>query len=487
MHLEARGRMSGTRLTDDAAGLAALASCLTSGLADPLSDACALAASMLGASGCALYADDAGTCLYRQSAAKASHSLSLSLSGTAGRVVFSFAETPEDEATLRRRAEAVASLLGLGLARGELARLFRQVERAKREWEATFDTIAEGVAILDTDCRIVRANWAFARMLGTTPREVVGKLCHDLIGDPAACAGCRAAAPPHDDAATRFVREVNLDHRYLSVSVYPFLNDQKQEVGSVHVLRDVTEERQLHETVVRTERLRALGEMATGVAHSFGNLLVSIGGWAEVLAAEPDERVQRPANAILQASRDGAEAVFRLQNYARSQDGVPFVLVDVNEVVRDALELSQPRYRPLAVREGISFEVAVDLRPVPAVNGSPAELREVLVNLIFNAVDAMPAGGTLTVSTAVNAREVAIAVRDSGTGMTAEVQQHIFDPFFTTKGQGGSGLGLAIAAGIVERHGGRIAVESAPGLGSTFTVIIPAVAKGHARRTRAES
>lgn len=479
--------MSGTIPLDDAEGLLALVRSLALTQSDPLPAACAQATALLGACGCAVFAGAGGDTCLCQHGTLDGFQLSLPLVGVPGAVVFAYRERRDEDPAFHQRAEIVASLLGLGLARSQLARVLGLVERSKREWEAAFDAIAEGVAIVDLDCRVVRANWAFARLMGTTPQAVVGKRCEDLLaGDGAACEGCRAAATTLDDPSARFTREVKLDGRVLSVSVYPFTNSEKQAVGSVQVLRDVTEEKMMHETIVRTERLRALGEMATGVAHSFGNLLVSIGGWAEVLLGEGGEAVQRPANAILQASQDGAEAVRRLQNYARSQSAEPFQLVDLNAVVRDGLELSQPRYRPLSIRRGINYVVEVDQQPLPPVYGNAAELREVLVNLIFNAIDAMPGGGRLSVRTVASGREVRVEVKDDGVGMTPEVQARIFDPFFTTKGQGGSGLGLAIAYGIVERHGGRIEVASEPGKGSVFTVILPAAGKQGTRKGRSE-
>ncbi len=378
---------------------------------------------------------------------------------------------------LRTGAEPAGERPSVVAADRERARLFALVERAKREWETTFDSIADGVSILDRELTVIRANWAFARVVGATPREVVGKKCHELVhGTRTPCEGCPALAVLAGKPTAVLVREEpQLGNRWLSISAYPLPGSENQPVGIVHLLRDVSEERRLQAAVVRTERLRALGEMAAGVAHSFGNLLVSIQGWAEVLlAGAEDETVRRPAGAILQAALDGAEAVRRLQDYAHIQQRTTVAPVDVNAVVQDALEFARPRWRPATLRAQIAYTLEVDLQPVPPVLGNAAELREVLLNLIFNAIDAMPAGGRLGIATRAGQGLVTIAVSDSGGGIAPELQRKIFEPFFTTKGTGGTGLGLAIAASIIERHNGHLKVSSTPGAGSCFTVELPA-------------
>jgi len=371
-------------------------------------------------------------------------------------------------------AEALAERIAVALDR---VRLFRLVERAKQEWETVVDTIADGVAILDLDFRVLRANWTFARLVGSTPWDVVGKRCHTLIhGLPSPCSDCPTSAVIAGGAAREQIGpELEVEGRHLATSVYPLRNNQSQLAGLVYVLRDITREKHLQEAVVRTERLRTLGEMATGVAHSFGNLLVSIRGWSEVLLDQTaDEATRRPAEAIYQAALDGAEAVRRIQEYAGLRHATADAAVDVNAIVQDVLAFAQPRWRTVATRERVTFEVQTDLQPVPAVAGNAAELREVLLNLIFNAIDAMPGGGRLAVATRVAADgAVLISVSDTGGGIPAELHRRIFDPFFTTKGASGTGLGLAIAAGVVERHGGHIAVFSEGGKGSVFTVSLP--------------
>ncbi|HBH02921.1 MAG TPA: hypothetical protein DDZ42_13530, partial [Candidatus Rokubacteria bacterium] len=227
--------------------------------------------------------------------------------------------------------------------------------------------------------------------------------------------------------------------------------------------------------LVRTEKLRALGEMASGVAHDFNNLLASILGRAQLLLA----RVQAPQlrqwlQVIERASLDGAQTVRRLQEFTRIRRDQPFVAVDLNAVVRGALELTQSRWREEPQSRGVTIDVRTALGDLPLVAGDDAELREALMNLILNAVDAMPDGGTLTVTTAAADGEVVVGIGDTGMGIPEDVRERIFDPFFTTKGPVGTGLGLSMTYGIVSRHGARIEVESTEGRGTTFRLTFPA-------------
>jgi GAF domain-containing protein/CheY-like chemotaxis protein len=229
--------------------------------------------------------------------------------------------------------------------------------------------------------------------------------------------------------------------------------------------------------LVRTEKLRALGEMASGVAHDFNNLLASILGRAQlVLQRVADPQLRQWLQVVERAALDGAATVRRLQDFTRIRRDQPFVAVDLNEVVRDALEITQSRWREEPSSRGVSIEVRTSLGAPPRVAGDPAELREALTNLILNAVDAMPAGGALSLATAAEDGGAAVSVGDTGVGIPEGIRERIFDPFFTTKGPQGTGLGLSITYGIVQRHGGRIAVESEAGRGTTFRLRFPATA-----------
>jgi signal transduction histidine kinase/ActR/RegA family two-component response regulator len=226
--------------------------------------------------------------------------------------------------------------------------------------------------------------------------------------------------------------------------------------------------------IIRSERLRALGEMAGGVAHDFNNVLAVVVGRAQLLQRQIEApELRRQLQIIENVAQDGAQTVRRIQEFARMRRTRPWQQVDVTEVVREVVEATRPRWNDQAQARGVTYAMELDLAPVPPVTGDPAELRETFMNLLFNALDAMPQGGALTFSTRLEGGRVVCVVADTGVGMTDEVRQRCFEPFFTTKAEQGTGLGLSIAYGIVTRHGGEIEVWSRPGEGTRFTIRLP--------------
>ena len=230
--------------------------------------------------------------------------------------------------------------------------------------------------------------------------------------------------------------------------------------------------------LVQVERLRALGEMAAGVAHDFNNLLAIVMLRTELLLARgqaPD--VAESLSLIRQAAHDGAQTVRRIQEFTRTRSIRPFSPVDMNEVLRQVVELARPRWRDQAQSCGVSYDVRVEAGSVPMVAGTAEELREAFLNLLNNALDAMPAGGRFTFRSATEGGRVVVRAEDGGCGMSEETRRRVFEPFFTTKGAQGNGLGLAVVWGIVTRHGGQIQVESTLGRGTTFAVSLPVPAE----------
>jgi signal transduction histidine kinase len=228
------------------------------------------------------------------------------------------------------------------------------------------------------------------------------------------------------------------------------------------------------------DKVRAVGQLASGVAHDFNNLLAGVLGNAQLLLYEIQDEDQREMLRIIErAAKDGAETVRRLQGFARMEHDTPMTEVRLDMLGRDAIDLTRPRWRDVAQSRGATIEIVKHLNPVAPIAGRPAELREVLTNLIINAVDALPDGGTITITTYDECDEtdtptsVVVEVADTGIGMPAEVRERIFDPFFTTKGEQGTGLGLAVSLGIIQSHGGQIDVDSSPGAGTRFTLRLP--------------
>ena len=211
-------------------------------------------------------------------------------------------------------------------------------------------------------------------------------------------------------------------------------------------------------------------ELARAIAHEFNNVLSAISGYTQLARAEidPASPTQSHLTEVVRACDRGAAMTARLMAYSRSGQGDPRTL-DVSACVRDMLPMLQ---RLLGPRVELVTELDGGLPPVAV---DPDQVRRLLVNLAVNARDAMPEGGVLRIATRRRRDGVELVVSDTGTGMDEEVRHRVFEPFFTTKPEGtGSGLGLATVHGIVTGSGGRIAVESAPGAGTTFSIALPA-------------
>ncbi|MEM1055057.1 MAG: ATP-binding protein [Bacteroidota bacterium] len=229
----------------------------------------------------------------------------------------------------------------------------------------------------------------------------------------------------------------------------------------------------------RRRRMEVVGQMAMGMAHDFNNLLTTILGHAELLrsgfARATDAALSESVSAVTRAAKDGAKLVKKIQAYLRHEKREAVETVNVATLVGEVVTLTRPYWYNEPRRQGIAIELDADLAPVPPIEGYPAELREVMVNLVLNAVQAMPAGGSISVCTRrdQDRNAAVVEVADSGVGMTGRVLKRIFDPLYTTKGTNGTGMGLAVAQGIVQEHNGRIEVESEPGQGSTFRLVFP--------------
>ena len=236
--------------------------------------------------------------------------------------------------------------------------------------------------------------------------------------------------------------------------------------------------------MVQQERLSALGGMTAGIAHDFNNVLSLILGYSEMLRrslAQPGGAATADMllGTVITAAQDAAKMFTRLREFYRPADkGQARKMVDLNLLVEQAAELTRPRWHGQALGQGATVRLRTELcHNPPLLLADAAELREMLTNLIFNAVDALPRGGEIILRTRQAGGDLVLEVADTGTGMDEDTRRRCLEPFFTTKGQKGTGLGLAMVYGTMQRHGGRIELQSAPNEGTTFSFYLPVVAK----------
>src|SRR4051812_38947196 len=259
----------------------------------------------------------------------------------------------------------------------------------------------------------------------------------------------------------------------LSVSVVR--DEEGRVIGTIGIVRDLTQRRQHEAQLLQAEKLRSLGVLASGVAHQINNVLASVLGQAELLLDRTTDSTARgKLHMIIKSSEDGASAVRRIQEFAQTKPTREFIAVDLTGIISDVVEATAPRWRDQAQRQGRSINVETSTNRPVYVLGDPSELREALSNMVLNAVDAIPTSGSIDISLTTRANKVFVCVRDDGVGITDEVLQRVFDPFFTTKRFGtGVGLGLSLAHGIIQRHGGTISATSQLGKGTTFELVLP--------------
>ncbi|MDX6288464.1 MAG: hypothetical protein QOH42_263 [Blastocatellia bacterium] len=251
--------------------------------------------------------------------------------------------------------------------------------------------------------------------------------------------------------------------------------------------RYIEEQERIREQYGQIEKMSALGELASGVAHDFNNTLAGILGRAELMLRDKnDPKTIRGLEIIVQTARDGGKTVKRIQDFARQRRDHDFEPVAVDQLLVDVNDITRPRWKDRSQANNVHINLNLQINSDASIMGDPSELREVLVNMVFNAVDAMPKGGKLTLSAEEIDGSMEIAISDTGCGMSPEVRSRIFDPFFTTKGKAGMGLGLAVCYGIIQRHQGTIEIESTVGEGSIFRIKLPIAEVKASTETAAE-
>jgi PAS domain S-box-containing protein len=240
------------------------------------------------------------------------------------------------------------------------------------------------------------------------------------------------------------------------------------------IIRDITDKKRIEEQLFQAEKLRAVGEMASGVAHDFNNALAAILGNTQILLyTAQDEGLKGALKIIEKVAKDSSQTVRRLQDFTRKPVPQELFKVDINAIVKDSIEITKPKWKDEAQSRGIRIEMVSNLEDIPLASGNASELREVFTNIIFNAIEAMHEGGKIEIRTFKKRRDVFIQISDTGVGIAEEAKRRIFEPFFTTKPFTNTGLGLSMSYGIVKRFGGEIEVESKVGQGTAFTITLP--------------
>ncbi|MGD0826479.1 MAG: PAS domain S-box protein [Desulfobaccales bacterium] len=353
----------------------------------------------------------------------------------------------------------------------------KQLDELAR-YKELFENVTDPVFINNLQGRILEVNDVACERFGYSREEFFRMSLKRLAGPDQLALLQETRAQIEEGLTIQFEMEtITKTGEWIPVEFHARGITYRGQPAVLGVARDLSFRKKLQQTLVEKARLTAVGEMASGIAHNFNNLLQMILGATEASLGKLEAGKIRECREALQriqaTSQRGGEIVRRLKDFtttgfADSDAADSFALA---ELIREAVELTKPLWKNLPdVRK---IEVYQDLDPDCLVQGRPSEIYEVLVNLILNAVEAMPKGGSLLISTRVRDEKVWLQVSDTGVGITAENLERLFQPFFSTKGLKSSGLGLSSSYGIITRHQGEIQVESTVGQGTTFTVTLP--------------
>lgn len=369
----------------------------------------------------------------------------------------------------------------------------REVEESELRYRQIVEGAHEAVAILEKN-RMKFFNGRLPQLTLYTPEELTGMeltmimngFCVDKVkGD---------SRPDLSSEEEPFLQQADVfqkngGRRKVEVRHVRF-SPPGGEPHTILYLKDITDKKQMEEWLIQSEKLKALGEMAAGIAHDLNNVLGAILGRVQLIQLgllrkknEPesisDDTILKELVIIERAVTDGAQTIKKIQEFSHPKlNESLFGLLNVNELIEGTLELIKTKIKDEAEEKGIPLNVQTVKDDVCWVMGNRGELRKVFLNILLNSIDAMPKGGTIILRAKRVNGTVSIEVSDDGIGIPESIRHRIFDPFFTTKGVQRSGLGLSICYGIIQRHHGEIKVESQEGMGSTFMIKLPLAKAG---------
>jgi PAS domain S-box-containing protein len=359
----------------------------------------------------------------------------------------------------------------------ENAYLYNQVQKRAFELEKLKDysqniieSLTVGVAVLDEKGIVTGWNRVMEQLFLISKNSAIGRRLSHLLGEK----NFLSIFPPDTQHELRLLSEVSLEmptgeKRIFDIAKTPLLDNKMNPYGTVIVFEDVTEKMSLQQQLLTSEKLASIGLLSAGVAHEINTPLTGISSYIQILQKKLNDSSYQP---ILQKIEKQTERVARiiknLLNFARNPETSAFQPVNLKESLEEILSLIDYKLKKM------NITLDLHLQPVPKIWAQQERLQQVFINIILNALDAMPQGGTLSIRLEEKNRQAVIGIKDTGTGIKPQHLPHIFDPFFTTKGLGkGTGLGLSISYAIVKEHGGQIQVESEVGQGTCFTIYLP--------------
>jgi PAS domain S-box-containing protein len=362
------------------------------------------------------------------------------------------------------------------------------LRKSKEEWEKTFNAIPDIITIQDREMRVVRANKAAHTFLGAEYGDLIGKYCHDIFGDISElCDNCPTVYSNKDfNYYPKTIRHENLG-KVFQISSSPILDENQEVQFLVHIIKDVTEQKRIEEELLQSQKMKAVGTLASGIAHDFNNILSAIMGYSEIakLSLPAYSPALKDIDEVLKASNRAADLVKQILTFSRKPNHHRGPIAP-HLVVEEALQMMRSSMpATVKIQQNIDKKCGV-------ITADPTNLHQIIVNLCTNALHALEdEKGVIDVSLKLKnikagklrgepdispGKFIVLKISDTGHGMDQATIERIFDPYFTTKKVGkGTGLGLAVIHGIVKEYNGFIRVQSEVGKGTSFYVHIPAI------------
>ncbi|MGC8892212.1 MAG: ATP-binding protein [Candidatus Saccharicenans sp.] len=375
----------------------------------------------------------------------------------------------EDRELLRTISPAVAlALENAYLYNQEIARS-QELQRLKDYSDNIIESLTVGVAVVDENEKIIGWNRVLESQFGVKREQALGQKFSEVIGEE----NFKVIFSPESQPEYQLLSEVSLNTRtggkkIFDVARTPLLDNQLQAYGTIIVFEDITEKIRMQQQLLTSEKLASIGLLSAGVAHEINTPLTGISSYVQMLQKKLAETAYLQILQKIEAQTERVNKIIKnLLNFARNPADESFHRVNLKETMEEIISLIDYRLKSLNIR------LQLELNPV-VIYGQKERLQQVFINIILNALDAMPGGGTMTIEILQKEETALIRISDTGTGIKPEHLPRIFDPFFTTKGMGkGTGLGLSISYAIIKEHEGQILVDSAVGQGTTFTIILP--------------
>ena len=347
----------------------------------------------------------------------------------------------------------------------------------KTHFPPLFDSITDFFLVCDEEFTIISANKA-AKAVYSGTEDLIGQKCYAALrGKKSPCAGCPL---PQTLSSGRVVPvefyESDL-REFLELRTYPNFDDAGNYQGFTLLKRIVSKRRAQEDETAQSKKLQALGQMASGVAHDFNNMLTIILGRIQLLKSKASDQASLSnLQTMEKAALDSTDIIQRLQDFTRKRfqaESANFSLLNINLVIEDVVSYASTRIEKLKRQHGIRIDIEHNLEATEKVEGNESQLRSAILNIIFNSIAALEIGGVINIWTHQIGSQIEIGISDTGVGMPDDVKEKIFDPFFSTKGDEGNGLGLSEVYGIINHHNGRIKVESTFGEGTTMLLYLP--------------